>query len=50
MRTGRILVEDSPEKLMSAHNVFTLDDVFVQLCVKDGGRDQKKVYIFSHTE
>jgi len=48
MRTGRILVEDSPQRLMSAHNVFTLDDVFVELCEKDDGPGQSKVCIQSY--
>ena len=45
MRFGRILVEDSPNSLMTAYNVSTLDDVFVKLCIEDDNRDQNQVGI-----
>jgi len=45
MRSGRILVEDSPGTLMSTYNVPTLDDVFLKLCIEDENRDKNKVDI-----
>ncbi len=40
MRSGRILVEGSPGQLMSVHNVQTLDDVFLKLCIEDDERNK----------
>ena len=35
MREGRLLEEDSPQSLMLASGLSTLEDVFLKLCVKD---------------
>ncbi len=35
MRSGRLLVEDSPDRLMSIYNTTNLDDVFLKLCIED---------------
>lgn len=35
MRFGRILVESNPEKLMQRFNLNNLEDVFLNLCMKD---------------
>ncbi len=35
MRHGRLLAEDSPSRLLSAHAATTLESVFLKLCVQD---------------
>ncbi|GIX76681.1 ABC transporter G family member 23 [Caerostris extrusa] len=35
MRDGHLLAETNPEVLITQHNVLTLEDVFLKLCVKD---------------
>ena len=35
MRSGRLLTEDSPENLLSKHNLSSLEDVFLKLCMKN---------------
>jgi len=35
MRSGRLLAEDSPAKLLLNHNLATLEDVFLKLCIKE---------------
>lgn len=40
MRSGKILVEDSPNQLMTAHNVLTLDEVFLKLSIEDDGQNK----------
>ncbi|XP_032783716.2 ABC transporter G family member 20 [Daphnia magna] len=39
MRSGRLLVEDSPENLLINFNCPTLEKVFFQLCIKDDGKN-----------
>ncbi|XP_057369450.1 ABC transporter G family member 20-like [Daphnia carinata] len=38
MRSGRLLVEDSPEKLLRTFQLSSLEDVFVQFCIRADGR------------
>ncbi|XP_057369451.1 ABC transporter G family member 23-like [Daphnia carinata] len=38
MRSGRLLVEDSPENLLRKFQLSSLEDVFVQFCMRDDGR------------
>lgn len=45
MRSGRILVEDSPERLMSARNMTNLDDVFLKLCIEDDLESNNKTKV-----
>lgn len=35
MRSGRLLAEDSPQNLLSMHNLNSLEDVFLKLCIKE---------------
>lgn len=35
MRQGRLLAENSPDQLMVDHNLDTLEDVFLKLCMSD---------------
>ncbi|OTF77599.1 hypothetical protein BLA29_009003 [Euroglyphus maynei] len=35
MRQGRLLAENSPDQLMIDHNLDTLEDVFLKLCMSD---------------
>ncbi|XP_057380008.1 ABC transporter G family member 20-like [Daphnia carinata] len=37
MRSGRLLAEESPENLLKNYRLPTLEDVFLKLCMKDGG-------------
>jgi hypothetical protein len=34
MRSGFLLAEDSPQNLLNKHNLVSLEDVFLKLCVK----------------
>ena len=34
MRSGVLIAQDSPHNLLTAHNLDSLEDVFLQLCVK----------------
>ena len=36
MRSGRLLAQDSPHNLLSTYGLDSLEDVFLQLCMKDG--------------
>lgn len=36
MRNGILLAEDSPQNLLSRFNAVSLEDVFLQLCMKQG--------------
>jgi ABC-type multidrug transport system ATPase subunit len=38
MRGGRVLVEDSPENLIRDYGLPSLEDVFLQVSLKDGSR------------
>ena len=42
MRFGRILVQDSPDTLLEAHNCTILEDVFLRLCQQDCGEIKEK--------
>lgn len=35
MRYGKLLAEDSPNKLLEDHNTNNLEDVFLALCRRD---------------
>lgn len=35
MRNGRLLTENSPGNLLALHNMNSLEDVFLKLCVSD---------------
>ena len=35
MRSGHLLAEESPQLLLSKHNLQSLEDVFLKLCLKD---------------
>ncbi len=57
MRSGKILVEDCPRRLMSIHNLPNLEEVFLQLCIEDENHNTNtiesvnvnKKYKFIHT-
>lgn len=36
MRSGRLLAEDSPDKLLTHYNLSSLEDVFLKLCMNQG--------------
>ncbi|XP_057369454.1 ABC transporter G family member 20-like [Daphnia carinata] len=40
MRSGRLLVQDSPENLLNNYRAPSLEDVFLKLCIKDDGKNQ----------
>ena len=42
MRSGRLLVEDSPKNLLVFHEMTTLEDVFLKLCIKDVEESSKE--------
>lgn len=35
MRHGRLLAEDAPDALLTKHNMETLEEVFLKLCMSD---------------
>jgi hypothetical protein len=37
MRSGRLLVEESPANLLRDYGLSSLEDVFLKLCLKDDG-------------
>ncbi|KAI9558715.1 ABC protein [Daphnia sinensis] len=37
MRSGRLLAEESPEKLLSHYRLSSLEDVFLKLCIEGSG-------------
>ena len=39
MRSGRLLVEESPNNLLYSHGLDSLEDVFLKLCVKSESMD-----------
>lgn len=48
MRSGRLLVEDSPKQLLVLHKMTTLEDVFLKLCIKDGEQSSTEANKESH--
>lgn len=42
MRSGRLLAEDSPQNLLAVHEMATLEDVFLNLCIKDVEESSKE--------
>ena len=46
MRSGRLLAEDSPDNLLRNYNLFSLENVFLELCMKN--QDNKPISIFSN--
>lgn len=58
MRSGKILVEDCPRRLMSIHNLPNLEEVFLQLCIEDENHNtntiesvnvHKKIRVYSRS-
>lgn len=43
MRQGKLLAEDSPEALMSAHGMDSLEEVFLKLCITDSSREAARL-------
>lgn len=43
MRSGKILVEDCPRRLMSIHNMPNLEEVFLHLCIEDENNKTNRV-------
>lgn len=39
MRSGRLLVEESPQSLLNNYRVSSLEDVFLKLCIKDEAKN-----------
>ena len=48
MRVGKLLAEDSPDNLLSRFSKPSLEDVFLELCMRDGhmesstGREERE--------
>ena len=40
MRSGSLLAEDSPQNLLNKHNLVSLEDVFLKLCMKQQVEDE----------
>jgi len=40
MRSGSLLAEDSPQNLLNKHNLVSLEDVFLKLCMKQQVKDE----------
>jgi hypothetical protein len=51
MRSGRLLAEESPDKLLAYYNLPSLEDVFLKLCMKDDveNRDDDRTEIVAAT-
>jgi ABC-type multidrug transport system ATPase subunit len=45
MRFGKLLAEDSPAALMATFSKNSLEDVFLELCLRDGDLETAKVRI-----
>lgn len=43
MRQGRLLAEDSPQNLLTAFNLLSLEDVFLALCTKIESHEHRQV-------
>ncbi|XP_072049228.1 ABC transporter G family member 20-like [Amphiura filiformis] len=43
MRNGKLLSESPPQELMDYHQMQTLEDVFLKLCMQDGTEDDVEV-------
>lgn len=39
MRNGRLLAEDSPDNMLLEHNLTSLEEVFLKLCMAESGSD-----------
>jgi len=48
MRSGRLLAEDSPQHLLANHNLTSLEDVFLKLCMKENA-DQNYLQIANNS-
>lgn len=44
MRGGRLLAETSPMSLIEHFNIPSLEDIFLKLCLEDGGEDDLHVH------
>ena len=40
MRSGRLLVEESPENLLNSYRLPSLEDVFLKICIRDGVKNR----------
>lgn len=49
MRSGRLLAEDSPQNLLAIHNMTSLEDVFLKLCMKNNVDDDYSEPLSSST-
>ena len=43
MRSGYLLAQGEPQDLLRTHNLDSLEDVFLKLCVKTGGNQRDSV-------
>ncbi|XP_057374585.1 ABC transporter G family member 23-like [Daphnia carinata] len=43
MRSGRLLAENSPENLLRSYGLCSLEDVFLQLCMKDFSKPHTEI-------
>ena len=41
MRHGRLLAEDSPSRLLDIYNHSSLEDVFLELCIREESADNE---------
>lgn len=49
MRSGRLLAEDSPHNLLVNHNLISLEDVFLKLCMKENTDQNDQLQIASNS-
>lgn len=42
MRSGRLLVEESPDSLLNRYQLPSLEEVFLKLCIKDRGNSRNE--------
>jgi len=41
MRSGRLLTEGAPQNLLIQHNLSSLEDVFLKMCLKDVNNNER---------
>jgi hypothetical protein len=51
MRSGRLLVEESPENLLNSYRLPSLEEVFLKICIRDGvkNRVEQRIGVVSST-
>lgn len=49
MRSGYLLAEGSPQSLLISHNLRSLEDVFLKLCLKDDSNNDDRNSSFVQT-